>query len=80
VAGHSIEYHFEEASSLHELKELTARQVQHGWIPSGEARQFEVKLTPDLIATRYSQVFSRPTAAAEPSLTHPPFHFLKRIA
>lgn len=69
-----VEYHFEQANSLYELKVKTLDCIALGWIPSGEPRQFDVKITHDLVETRYSQTFSRTVSPELSSVTVPAPH------
>jgi hypothetical protein len=79
VLGNVIEYHFEEATTLADLQVKVAKAVANKWVPQGEPRQFEVRITPDITETRYSQTLVRMSAAKpENEVTRAPWQFLRR--
>lgn len=69
----SIIYHFEQAATLEELQRRCADRIAEGWVASGEPRQFEVKLTVDLVKTRYSQTFIKHVTLPDNEITQAPW-------
>jgi hypothetical protein len=59
VPNLGIEYDFEEASTLEELRVKISERIVQGWILSGTVRRFEVKLGDDVKETRVCQAFYR---------------------